>query len=773
MALEELNTEDKHKTRQKAGIFFVVVGILGLLSIGGLFASEGLIAYPDHPKNLFKKVWTAIRILDNNQFEFNQTHNSFNERLAILEGTSSSIPPPSTESLAVEDGSIVYPTNLRDKRKFKKVWKAIRILDNHQIGFKQTHTSISDRILFLEAAFTPTETIPPVVTLNSPSNGETISGIMTLSATATDASGIDRVEFYLDNLITLLGTDSTGPSYTFDLLTSRYTDGNHRIIAAAIDNEGNVQPGIVNVVIDNSGGPVITEEGVIVYPNDPKRMFKKVWTAIRILDNNQIEFQQFHDRFNNRISFSERTSTFTPTETIPPLVTLINPSEGETISGITTLTATAADESGIDRVDFYLDNLVTPLGTDSTGPNYALSLLTSGYTDGAHIIIAVAIDNEGNAQTDIANVVIDNSGGPIVVAPTDMEDRCANPKAGEVCECSEPFNVDDGVIGDLARYLQELGNNRYFGIHNPSGSVTKECKDSGFVVGTGYGDYVTGASVGLPTTPWVLRNEDDNGNAHLKMTLDYGAVITDKSWCTRYYAYWDPEWECNEDQPAGQCGVGDSGPCGCNLKGPRFLSSDGNVYTPAAQSSTPHSRPGQPNPAIFPSTQQFSKGNIGGYCQFPACTGTGSFGSGLRRNQDPGLNGVDIYFEDLQNGWSRWEICIDHNPTVPYNTGAPFFGQYDGESPDRMFMRWRVTMINGPLEGDQMFWGPGMTGGSMDQANIGQGRIWNTGWGSDSEHDPSSAYLSTVIVMTKPQADPTWWIGPACEIEPNHPECIQ
>ena len=73
---------------------------------------------------------------------------------------------------------------------------------------------------------------PPVISVSE--SGTT--GIITLSATATDNVGVTKVDFYLDN--TLKGTDTTEPySMTLDSLT--LTEGNHTLVGKAYDTAGN------------------------------------------------------------------------------------------------------------------------------------------------------------------------------------------------------------------------------------------------------------------------------------------------------------------------------------------------------------------------------------------------------------------------------------------------------------------------------------------------------------------------------------------------------
>jgi Bacterial Ig domain/Chitobiase/beta-hexosaminidase C-terminal domain len=104
----------------------------------------------------------------------------------------------------------------------------------------------------------PPDTTAPTATLTSP--GSPLSGTVTLNATASDAGGVARVEFYAD--ATLIGTDTTSPySVSFD--TTIVGNGAHALTAKAFDVSGNVGASApVNVTTNNSvATPVLTPAG--------------------------------------------------------------------------------------------------------------------------------------------------------------------------------------------------------------------------------------------------------------------------------------------------------------------------------------------------------------------------------------------------------------------------------------------------------------------------------------------------------------------------------
>ena len=84
---------------------------------------------------------------------------------------------------------------------------------------------------------TPSDTTAPTVTLTAPKEGASVSGTVTLSATATDNTSVSKVEFY-DNT-TLIASDTTSP-YSVSWNSAGATNGSHLITARAYDPAGNV-----------------------------------------------------------------------------------------------------------------------------------------------------------------------------------------------------------------------------------------------------------------------------------------------------------------------------------------------------------------------------------------------------------------------------------------------------------------------------------------------------------------------------------------------------
>ncbi len=102
-------------------------------------------------------------------------------------------------------------------------------------------------------------------------------------------------------------------------------------------------------------------------------------------------------------------------DTVPPSVSLAQPAQGSTVSGSTTVVATASDNIGVIGVQFKLN--AQNLGPEDTTNTFSVPLNTTTIPNGAYTLTAVARDAAGN-QTTSAPVTIQVSNAAPVPAPT-------------------------------------------------------------------------------------------------------------------------------------------------------------------------------------------------------------------------------------------------------------------------------------------------------------------------------------------------------------------
>jgi hypothetical protein len=77
----------------------------------------------------------------------------------------------------------------------------------------------------------------PAVSLSAPSSGATLSGTVSLSASASSAVGVAKVDYLVNGQVVATGT--TGPAYTASWDSSTVGDGAVTVTARATDNGGN------------------------------------------------------------------------------------------------------------------------------------------------------------------------------------------------------------------------------------------------------------------------------------------------------------------------------------------------------------------------------------------------------------------------------------------------------------------------------------------------------------------------------------------------------
>lgn len=114
---------------------------------------------------------------------------------------------------------------------------------------------IGDLSILAAAWGQSSDTTPPTVSLTAPSSGATLTGSVTMSATASDNVGVTKVEFY--NGATLINTDTTSP-YSISWNTAGATNGPVSLTAKAYDAAGNnTTSTAVSATVSNGAGGVM------------------------------------------------------------------------------------------------------------------------------------------------------------------------------------------------------------------------------------------------------------------------------------------------------------------------------------------------------------------------------------------------------------------------------------------------------------------------------------------------------------------------------------
>jgi hypothetical protein len=263
----------------------------------------------------------------------------------------------------------------------------------------------------------------PTVVFSAPAAGATVSGSVTLVATATDNVSVTRVEFYEGS--TQLGTDTASP-YSISWNTRTGPNGDRTLTAKAYDAAGNTAVATVTVTANNdltaptvtltAPGAGETLSGTVVLSaaaSDDRAVSKVVFfvgttqvgtdtTApysfsynTRSLTNGaKVLTAKAYDGVNN-VGTSAPVNVIFDNDFTPPATSITSPTSGSTLSGVVQIDAIASDDRGtITKVDFYQGSLL--LGTATTAP-YSWPWDTTKAPIGNHTLRTRAWDGAGNS----------------------------------------------------------------------------------------------------------------------------------------------------------------------------------------------------------------------------------------------------------------------------------------------------------------------------------------------------------------------------------------
>jgi subtilisin len=100
-----------------------------------------------------------------------------------------------------------------------------------------------------------------------------------------------------------------------------------------------------------------------------------------------------------------------PEDDDPPTVTVTSPTAGATVSGTVTVSAEAADDNGVTKVEFFASGASIGLATEGPGGTWSLDWYTTTVANGAYTIAAVATDTANQTTTSSGvTVTVENEG---------------------------------------------------------------------------------------------------------------------------------------------------------------------------------------------------------------------------------------------------------------------------------------------------------------------------------------------------------------------------
>ncbi|MFI5088074.1 MAG: Ig-like domain-containing protein, partial [Terriglobales bacterium] len=234
----------------------------------------------------------------------------------------------------------------------------------------------------------------PTVSLTSPSNGSVVTGVVPVSASASAL--VSRVGFYLDGA-TLIGTATSSP-YSANWNTSGLIQGSsHTVSAVAYGINGKTAPSsAVTVAIKDTTPPTVavtspankaSVSGAVtisasasdnvgvakvgfyvdgaLLTTDVSPPYSAAWnTNTAALGSHALTARAYDQAGNSTTSAAVSVNVVDKT---PPTVAITSPANGSYVSKSTTVTisATASDNRSVQKVVFYVNNVLKCTSTIS------------------------------------------------------------------------------------------------------------------------------------------------------------------------------------------------------------------------------------------------------------------------------------------------------------------------------------------------------------------------------------------------------------------------
>lgn len=243
----------------------------------------------------------------------------------------------------------------------------------------------------------PGDGTPPTASVTSPAGGASVSGTVTLTAAAADDVGVTSVQFTVDNQN--VGAPLTTGPYTLAWNSTTVANGSHAVRVVARDAAGNTTTSSpVDIVVANpvpDGAPptvsltapaagtvtntvTITASATdnvgvtkveflvdgVVIATDTSAPYSASWnTNTSALGGHSLTAKAY-DAANNSATSAARSVTVV--DSTRPTVSVTNPANNALVNrnSNVTITASASDNRGVTRVEFFVNN--TLRCTDTT-----------------------------------------------------------------------------------------------------------------------------------------------------------------------------------------------------------------------------------------------------------------------------------------------------------------------------------------------------------------------------------------------------------------------
>ncbi len=315
--------------------------------------------------------------------------------------------------------------------------------------------------------------LKPSIVLASPLDGTTVSGTVALHATASDDHGIKKVEFLVGAQI--LATVTSSPyDATWDTLPS--VNGNYYLTARATDTADQTADATVQVFVANSSGADQPPSVNLIYPVanskvcgtvnieaaatddigvaqvefwldgqslgvDTSSPFQKAWATSGVPGGSHALQAVATDTGGNKaqhtIQVRVDNTSGTTCDNLPSIA-FTAPTSAYINGTSVALSATASDDVGVVKVQFFIDNGL--IAEDNIAP-YGASWATGGFAEGAHTLKAVAYDTANQLGSDVRQVTLDST-APAVAITSPAPGSVVGSAFTVACTATDTYGVD-------------------------------------------------------------------------------------------------------------------------------------------------------------------------------------------------------------------------------------------------------------------------------------------------------------------------------------------
>jgi leucyl aminopeptidase len=203
----------------------------------------------------------------------------------------------------------------------------------------------------------------------------------------------------------------------------------------------------------------------------------------------------------------------------PPMAALTAPAHGSTVTGTTTITASASDDMAVSRVEFWVDGALK--GSDTTAP-YSYAWDTSMTANGSRALVVKAYDAAGNVGTSTGVTVTVNNVSTLAVYDAALKaPKCAT--VNSVCDSGPSLLNGRANLGPEMNKPNTLGATCADGT---SGVFHSDESNDRLKVSTTDGSrFAAGKTVRIEATVWAYSTFTSD-----KLDLYYAASANNPSW---------------------------------------------------------------------------------------------------------------------------------------------------------------------------------------------------------------------------------------------------